>query len=256
MNNIVYKAKKKLNENGIDESLAVYLYKYLADSSKYEEKINELIKGIPVQYLIGNVDFLGYKINVNKSVLIPRFETEELVDKTINYINRYFNKQIRIADLGTGSGCIAISLNKRLNAIVDATDISSDALNIARQNAKDNNANINFYEGDFLKPLTEKYDVIISNPPYIGYNEKIMDIVKNNEPRIALYADNNGLLCYQMIFKDISKYLKEKYLIALEIGYKQSEDIKKTINQNLNNVNIVVEKDMQGKERFIFVTNI
>ena len=149
-----------------------YLEKYLP-KEKLEEGKLRLKKGEPVQYIVGNVDFYGNKINVNKNVLIPRFETEELVEKTINYIKKYFGKKIDIVDLGAGSGCIAITLKKEIDCNMDAVDISSDALSVARENAKINNVDINFYEGDMLKPLNKKYDVIISNPPYISYNEEM-----------------------------------------------------------------------------------
>ena len=169
-------------ENNIE-----YLKKYLKDKT-LDEGIELLNKGIPVQYIVGNVDFYGYNFKVNENVLIPRFETEELVEKTIKYINKYFNKKVDILDLGTGSGCIAITLKKELDCNVDAVDISPKALEIAKLNAKNNNVDITFYEGDMLSPINKKYDVIISNPPYIAYDEEIMDVVKNNEPHVALFG--------------------------------------------------------------------
>lgn len=178
------------------------------------EALNRLDSGEPVQYIVGNVDFYGYNFLVNKNVLIPRFETEQLVEKTINYINKIFNKKVDIADIGTGSGCIAITLKKELNCNVTAVDISNNALSVARSNANKNDCLIEFLEGDMLKPLHKKYDCLISNPPYIRYDEEIMDIVKNNEPHIALYADNDGLYYYEEILKNANKYLNNKYLIA------------------------------------------
>ena len=155
-------------ENNIE-----YLKKYLKDKT-LDEGIELLNKGIPVQYIVGNVDFYGYNFKVNENVLIPRFETEELVEKTIKYINKYLDKKVDILDLGTGSGCIAITLKKELDCNVDAVDISPKALEIAKLNAKNNNVDITFYEGDMLNPINKIYDVIISNPPYIAYNEEIM----------------------------------------------------------------------------------
>lgn len=228
-----------------------YLNKYY--KGNISDAINELNKGIPVQYIVGNVDFYGNTIKVNENVLIPRFETEELVSKTISYIKEYFNKKIDIVDLGTGSGCIAITLKKELDCNMDAVDISSKALEVARTNALDNNVDINFINGDMLNPLNKKYDCIISNPPYISYDEEIMDIVKNNEPHSALYADNDGLYFYEEILKNAEKYLKEKYIIAFEIGYMQGEKVIKLIDKHLSNVNYTLEKDMQGKDRFIFI---
>ena len=237
-------------ENNIE-----YLKKYLKDKT-LDEGIELLNKGIPVQYIVGNVDFYGYNFKVNENVLIPRFETEELVEKTIKYINKYFNKKVDILDLGTGSGCIAITLKKELDCNVDAVDISPKALEIAKLNAKNNNVDITFYEGDMLSPINKKYDVIISNPPYIAYNEEIMEIVKNNEPHTALYAEDNGLKYYKDIISNANKYLKEKCIIAFEIGEKQGKLILEYAKNYFTHSIITVEKDMQNRDRFVFIINI
>ena len=237
-------------ENNIE-----YLKKYLKDKT-LDEGIELLNKGIPVQYIVGNVDFYGYNFKVNENVLIPRFETEELVEKTIKYINKYFNKKVDILDLGTGSGCIAITLKKELDCNVDAVDISPKALEIAKLNAKNNNVDITFYEGDMLSPINKKYDVIIPNPPYIAYNEEIMEIVKNNEPHTALYAEDNGLKYYKDIISNANKYLKEKSIIAFEIGEKQGKLILEYAKKYFKDSIITVEKDMQNRDRFVFIINI
>ena len=230
-----------------------YLKKYY--KGNIEEAINRLNNGEPVQYIVGNVDFYGYNFIVNKNVLIPRFETEELVSKTINYIKKYLNKKVNILDIGTGSGCIAITLKKEIDANITAVDISNEALEIARLNANKNNVNINFIQSDIFSNINDKYDVIISNPPYISYDEPIMDIVKKNEPHLALYADNNGLYFYQEILSKASKYLNKKSIIAFEIGYLQGKDISKIAKSYFPNSNITVEKDLQGKDRYIFIIN-
>lgn len=233
-----------------------YLKKYLKDKDM-NIAIKELESGIPVQYIVGNVDFYGYTFKVNKNTLIPRFETELLVEKTIKYINKYFNNEIKILDIGTGSGCIAITLNKLLdNSRVTAVDISKNALDVARENNKINNTDVNFIESDVFSNINEKYDVIISNPPYISYDEDIMDVVYNNEPHMALYADDNGLYFYDKILRECRKYLNDRFLIAFEIGYKQGNDIINIINKYFDNVNISLEKDYNGRDRFIFVSNI
>lgn len=230
-----------------------YLKKYYdGDISEAIEKLNQ---GIPVQYIVGNVDFYGYKFKVNENVLIPRFETEELVDRTINYIRKYFNKEVSIVDLGCGSGCISVTLSKKLNVSVDAVDISSKAIEVALENCKTNNASVNFYHGDMLKPLEKKYDVIISNPPYISRSEKIMDIVKYNEPDIALYADNDGLYFYEEILKNAGNYLNDKSMIAFEIGYMQGDSIKNIVHNYFPNSKCFVEKDLSLKDRFVFIFN-
>ena len=232
-----------------------YLKKYL-EPSKLEEGIKQLQKGIPVQYIVGNVDFYGNIFNVNKNVLIPRFETEELVEKTIKYIKKYLDKKVDIVDIGTGSGCIAITLKKNLDCNVDAVDISKEALEVAKENALRLDADINFINGDLLKPLTKKYDVIISNPPYIAYDDtEIMDIVKNNEPHLALFASNNGLQCYEDILKEAKNHLNDKSIIAFEMGYKQTNDIKMIAEKYFPKAIIKVEKDLQNKDRFIFIFN-
>lgn len=230
-----------------------YIKKYY--KGNIEEAIKQLNKGIPVQYIVGNVDFYGYEFKVNKNVLIPRFETEELVNRTINYIKQYIPNP-KIVDLGTGSGCIAITLSKELNVSVDAVDISDKALEVAKQNNEMNKSKVTFYQGNMLEPLNKKYNVIISNPPYISRNEEIQDLVKNNEPELALYADNDGLYYYEEILKNASNYLEEKYLIAFEIGYLQGERIKELANKYLNNVNVSIEKDLSEKDRFVFINKM
>ena len=230
-----------------------YLKKYY--KGNIDEGIKRLENGEPVQYIVGDVDFYGYNFIVNKDCLIPRFETEQLVEITIKYINEMFDKTIDIVDLGTGSGCIAITLKKELDCNMTAVDISNKALNVAKINASNNDCFIDFIEGDMLKPLNKKYDVIISNPPYISYDEEIMDIVRNNEPSIALYADNNGLYYYEEILKNANKYLKDKYLIAFEIGQTQALYIKEMASIYLYNPMVEVKKDLQGLDRFVFIRN-
>lgn len=231
-----------------------YLKKYLS-SDKLDEGIERLKNKEPVQYIVGNVNFYGNLIKVNKNVLIPRFETEELVEYTINYIKKIFNKKISIVDLGTGSGCIAITLKKEIASNITAIDISSEALEVARENAKKNEVEIKFIKNNMLDNISDKFDVIISNPPYIDKNEEIMEIVKNNEPPIALYADNEGLYYYEKILKQAKNNLNDKFIIAFEIGYKQGEKIKKIAKENYPNADIILKKDLQGKDRFIFVIN-
>lgn len=228
-----------------------YLKKY------YNGDINEAIKllkqGKPVQYIVGNVDFYGLEFKVNENVLIPRFETEELVEKTIEYAQDYFDKEISILDIGTGSGCIAITLNKNLNSNVDAVDISDSALEIAKINNINNNTKVSFFKSNIFENVNKKYDLIISNPPYIAYDEEIMDIVKNNEPNIALYADNDGLYFYEEILKNALKYLNSKAMIAFEIGQSQGKKIKELVNIYLPNSKVVLKKDLQNRDRFIFI---
>ena len=171
--------------------------------NEYKKRVEALKEKKPIQYVIGNVNFYGNKFLVNENVLIPRFETEELVENTLLYIDKIFpDKNLKVIDLGTGSGCIGITL-KLKNPSFDVTllDISKEALEVAKQNASSLNAQVKLCQNDMLKNLEEKYDIIISNPPYIKENEPIEEIVKNNEPHLALYAGIDGLDCYRKILK-------------------------------------------------------
>ena len=229
-----------------------YLKKYL-EPSKWDEGFKMLEEGEPLQYIIGNVNFCGNTIKVNSHVLIPRFETELLVDKTVNYIKELFDLPVKIIDLGTGSGAIAITLKKKLESNVEAIDISREALNVAKENALLNNVSIHFYESDMLDNVTGKYDVIISNPPYVAYDEEIDDVVRNNEPAIALFADDNGLEFYEKIFSKARNNINAKALIALEIGRSQGKAVEQIARNYFPRAEIKVEKDFPREDRFVFV---
>ena len=229
-----------------------YLKKYY--KGNIDEAIDRFNNGEPVQYIVGNVDFYKSNFIVNKNVLIPRFETEELVLNTINFIKEYFNKP-KVLDIGTGSGAIAVSIKKEIDSTVYATDISKEALEVAKENAKRNKVDINFINTNIYEGINEKFDVIISNPPYIRYDEEIDEIVKNNEPHIALYADNDGLYFYEEILKNIKTILNDKYLIAFEIGKDQAEEINKLKDKYLPDSNILLKKDLEGRDRMIFIYN-
>lgn len=232
-----------------------YLKRYY--KGNLDDAKKRLDNGEPVQYIVGDVNFYGNILNVDKRVLIPRPETEELVEKTLKLINYKFDSNVSIIDLGTGSGCIPITLKKELpKADISAVDISLDALEVARSNAILNNVDINFIHSNLLNNVKGKFDIIISNPPYIRYDEEIMDIVKNNEPHLALYADNDGLYFYEEILKTCSRYLKDRFLIAFEIGQEQGESIVDLANKYLDNIKVWVEKDFRGLDRFVFISNV
>ena len=225
-----------------------YLKKYY--KGNIEEGIKRLENGEPVQYIVGDVDFYGNIIKVDKRVLIPRFETEGLCEIALSYLS---NTNLDVVDLGTGSGCIAITLKKKLpNINMDAVDISNDALELAKENANLNNVDIDFYNGNMLEPLNKKYDCIISNPPYIAHDEEVMEIVKNNEPNNALYADNNGLYFYEEILRNCKDYLKDKYYIFFEIGYSQGSSIKEIALKYLA-CEVEIKKDLQGFDRYVII---
>ena len=220
----------------------------------YKKEVLALEQGKPLQYVIGNVNFLGIKCYIDERVLIPRFETEELVDNTIKYINEYFTEPVEIIDLGTGSGVIGLTLEQKVSTkSVDLIDISKEALEVTKRNCANLNSKANIIENDMLNNITKKYDIIISNPPYIKDDENIEDIVKNNEPNIALYGGIDGLDYYDKILSSVSNNMKDKCLIAFEIGYEQANDIISLINKHLENVKIEVKKDLSEKDRMIFI---
>ena len=232
-----------------------YLEKYLSND-KLDEGMELLNKGISPQYIVGNVDFYGNIINVDSRVLIPRFETELLVEKTIHYVENLFNRKVSILDIGTGSGCIAITLKKEIDCDVVASDISLDAIDVARENAINNMVDILFVNSDIFSNIEDKFDVIISNSPYISYDEEIDDMVKNNEPSLALYASNDGVYFYDKILSECAKYLNDRFLIAFEIGYTQGDRIVKLVYKYLgDDVNVRVEKDYSNRDRFVFIWN-
>ena len=227
-------------------------------SKEIEEKFLNCVKhiknGKPIQYALNSVNFYGLDFYVDERVLIPRFETEELVYNTNYYLNKYFNNNIKVLDLGTGSGCIGLTL-KHLNPNLDITlsDLSPYALEVASQNSKNLNLDVKIIESNLFDNIEDKYDVIISNPPYVSINDEIDDIVKDNEPHMALYADNNGLDFYDKILSNAKNYLNDKYLIAFEIGFSQKDNVLKLINKYLNDVKVITKQDMSKRDRMVFI---
>lgn len=216
-----------------------------------------VLKGEPYQYVINEQEFYGNKYYVDERVLIPRLETEELVDNVIKVINDEFkDKQIDIVDIGTGSGCIAISLKKYINlSNVFASDISFDAIQVASLNARNNETEITFLQGDLLQPLISKnirVDVIVSNPPYISNKKEVEDRVLKYEPSLALFS-LNGIDFYENILKDSYKILKEKAIIAFEFNYDQKDDLKLLIKKYYPHSRVKFYKDMFHNWRFVIV---
>lgn len=226
----------------------------------YPNNMDEIIKKInndyPIQYLIGDVDFYGYTIKVDERALIPRFETEGLVDNLIKLIKTQTNyPALKILEIGTGSGCIAITLSKELDTTVDALDISKDAIDLASSNAVLNNANVNFALGDIKNcTISKKYNILVSNPPYVKYDEPV-DLATKYEPQNALFALNNGLEFYEIILKRSKEFLESKNIIAFEIGCTEGQDITNIAKSYYPNAYIQVKKDLAGKDRYIFIIN-
>ena len=227
-----------------------------AKYSNLNKVIKKLEKDYPVQYLIGNVNFYGYIINVNKNVLIPRFETETLVEKTLEYIKKLKLVKGSVIDLGTGSGCISIVLKKEIeNLDITALDISKKALKVAIKNAKYNKADITFIHEDIYKFNPEnKYDILISNPPYVKESDKVSPHIKF-EPKKAIYAKDAGLEYYKHIISTCKKYLNKKNIIAFEIGCDHGEILSKLAKKHFPKGNIILDKDLSGKDRYLFIIN-
>lgn len=235
----------------LDEEMPSDIYDdFLFGVDKY------IVRNIPVQHITGEEYFYGYKFTVNEQVLIPRFETEELVANVLLYYDEFFEgKKVDVVDIGTGSGCLAITLDlEEKNMSVLATDISNDALEVAKENNLKLNANVTFLQGDMLSPLKgKKFDIIVSNPPYIPNDEFVEDLVKDNEPNVALFGGTDGLDFYRIILQGAKEIVKETYMIAFEHAYNKSTELKSIIETELPDALIIQKKDLQGKDRMTFV---
>lgn len=216
-----------------------------------------LEKDYPVQYIIGYVDFYGLKINVNEFTLIPRYETEYLIELTLKEIKKMSLDNPKILDLCTGSGAIGLTLKSLLpSSEVTLSDISKDALMVANKNKNELDLDVNIIESDLFKNIPGKFDVIISNPPYVMTNETLPKEVLY-EPHLALYSGPKGIDHIEEIFKNIKSHLNNKYLIALEINEKSEPDITNLIKTYFEkNINYKFMKDLAGKTRYLFITNV
>ena len=217
------------------------------DAKAFLELATRRSQGEPVQYIIGFAPFYGLEFKVTPSVLIPRFDTEVLVEEALGVIK----DGDKVLDLCTGSGCIAVTVKKyKLNADVYASDISLDAIEIAKENAEANNTDISFIHSDLLNDVANDLDVIISNPPYIKTSviEGLDDIVKNHEPYLALNGGNDGLDYYRRIVADAALHLKKGGRLMMEIGYDQGEDLR-TLLKEAGYLSIEIKKDLSGNDR-------
>ena len=242
-----------LNVNSLE--LLLMLEKVIDEkiSKEYQDKVLMIKDNIPIQYVIGNVNFYGNTFIVNRNVLIPRFETEELVENTINLIKEHFNYPIKVIDLGCGSGCIGLTLKKKLvDTRVTLVDISNEALEIAKENAYNLNTEVDFIQSDMWENVNDKYDVIISNPPYIRNDEEIEDIVRDNEPHLALYGGVDGLDMYRKIKEGLQDHINEKFLLALEIGDMQKDAVINLFSDIPNTI-VLAKCDLSGRDRMIFI---
>ena len=218
-----------------------------------EEIFKKLAAHIPAQYIIGYADFFGMKLKVDERVLIPRPETEELVDLILT---ENPEKNLKVLDIGTGSGAIALALAKnRPDWSVTAADISQDALDLSLENANAQNLNLSFIKSDCFSEISAKYDIIVSNPPYISREdqEEVGLNVLHSEPHLALFADEDGLAIYRRIAEDSKDYLNDGGKIYLEIGYKQGQSVPALFMENLPEKRVRTLKDQFGQDRMVVI---
>ncbi|WP_017471054.1 peptide chain release factor N(5)-glutamine methyltransferase [Amphibacillus jilinensis] len=213
--------------------------------------------GIPVQHLTGVEQFYGRTFAVNEHVLIPRPETEELVQYVLGEVKQR-SQPLSVLDVGTGSGVIAITLKLEMPSLtIEAGDISADALAVARLNAKALKADITFRESNFLEEWLnqgKQFDLIVSNPPYISWSQQdhLIDTVKDFDPDLALFADQDGLAAYQQIISNAPKLLAKQGCLAFEIGDQQGEHVKALVKNTFPKSDVVIIKDLNGKDRIVF----
>ena len=225
----------------------------------FQEGMKRYMAGEPIQYIKGKETFFSRDFIVNENVLIPRYETEELVENILYKIDDYFDdyNSNDLCDVGTGSGAIAISLALEEPKLkVTATDISEEALEVARLNARELSAQVDFYQGDMLKPLIErniKVDIFVSNPPYIPNEQELENVVKDNEPHVAFFGGIDGLYFYRKIFSQVHEVIKERALLAFEMGFDQRELMSEAVEHYFPNVPYEIIKDINGKDRMLFI---
>lgn len=273
---VLQQARQRLYEAGQGEQAAQLLMLELANMeahnlymeydepvdpgllTRFEEGICRMEKGEPLGHVLGFEWFYGYRFTVNEDVLIPRPETEELVANILAGYDEHFGGQpAEAVDIGTGSGAIAIALAKEEPSIhVTASDISEAAIRVARQNALDFDANVDFLIGDMAEPFIEKgirADILISNPPYIPAHEQMEHSVVDYEPHVALFGGEDGLHFYRRIFARAHLILKERAMMAFEMGYDQGERLSALAASYFPQARIEVLKDLSGKNRMLFV---
>ena len=223
---------------------------------KFEKGIVRLLNNEPMNYVLGYSYFYGYKFIVNENVLIPRPETEELVGLILSNYDEYFkNQKVRLCDVGTGSGAIAIALKKEEdNLEVFASDILDTALKVAKKNAENNDCNITFLSGSMLDPYIEndlKFDILISNPPYIKETETIESSVYDFEPHVALFGGQDGLRFYREILEKADKVLNKKAIIFFEMGFDLKDSLSDLAKTHFPDCEIEVYKDINNKDRMM-----
>lgn len=225
------------------------------EKTRYYLALIEIIQGMPIQYITNNQEFMKLNFYVDKNVLIPQPDTEILVEEVIEIINSK-NKSLKVLDICTGSGCIGTSIAKYTkNTNITMSDISSEALNITKNNYTKNiedTSKVQFIESDMFENIKEKYDIIVSNPPYIESKEIIkLDKQVQNEPHLALDGGQDGLEFYKILANEAHKFLNENGYLCMEIGYNQKEQVIQLLKENKNYKEIYSKKDLSQNDRII-----
>ena len=271
----ITKACLLLRRQGKEESLARFLLMYMLDESpqlfsnsfseqlsqENEEKYFSLIEkhireDVPLSHLVGFEYFYDRKFKVTKDVLSPRMETEELIYRVVEYVKSTKKNNLKILDLCTGSGIIAITLKKELSQFsidVVASDISEEAIKVAKENAQVHEATIKFIQSDIFDNIADKFDIIVSNPPYIDRKDEVtmQDNVLKYDPHLALFAEEEGMYFYRKIIEQANDYLNENGVMFFEIGYDQKDKIIKLAD--MNGYSVEVYKDINGRDRMAFL---
>lgn len=271
----ITKACLLLRRQGKEESLARFLLMYMLDESSQlfsnslseqmskenEEKYFSLIEkhikeDMPLSHLVGFEYFYDRKFKVTKDVLSPRMETEELIYKVIEYVKATNKNNLKILDLCTGSGIIAITLKKELEQVsvdVVASDISEEAIEVAKENAQYHDTDVRFIQSDIFNNIDDKFDIIVSNPPYIDRKDEVtmQDNVLKYDPHLALFAEEEGMFFYRKIIEQAKDYLKENGVMFFEIGYDQKDKIIKLSKKN--GYLAQVYKDINNRDRMAFL---
>ena len=271
---LLKQAEKDIDKANLEKDVAKFLIMHYADISVQElylrldqevdvDLIEQFNQGLglyinekqPLQYITGKQAFYGHEFYVNEDVLIPRWETEELVERLIIYIDITFSdKKLDILDIGTGSGCIAVTLAKKTsNSNVVATDISEKALKIAQKNNEKLETNVKFLVGDLFEPVKNmRFDLIVSNPPYIPNGEAIGPTVIH-EPEVALYGGNKGLDFYERIIRESKNYINPHGLIAFEHAYNTKAELAELALKYYPNAKVTQFQDLSKRDRFTFI---
>lgn len=226
------------------------------EERKIQADLQQLMEDYPAQYIIGSEEFFGQTFQVNEATLIPRPETEELVALCLRESQSWKYQPLRVVDVGTGTGAIAVTLKRHCPKWqISAVDISAAALAVARQNAEKLQAEISFYLGNTLEPIGHKINLLISNPPYVSRQEwQEMDAsVRKYEPKVALFAENAGLAIYQKMAQEAQEKLAGDGKIFMEIGFHQGKEVKKIYQTTFPEKKVEIRQDMTGQDRFLLV---